>query len=74
MRFIRFLAVYTIVGGSAALLVPESVGKLGRWFADNPRYMRLVGMVDIGLGVWLALREYLAKEPPWPWWRRRFEG
>ena len=70
MRFIRFLAVYTIVGGAAALLAPNSVGKLSRWFADNPRYLRLAGILDIGLGIWLAQQHYQAKEPPQPWWRK----
>ena len=36
---IRFSAIDAIVGGAVALLAPESMGKLGRWFADNPRYM-----------------------------------
>ena len=74
MRFIQFLAIYTIVGGAAALLAPKSVGKLGRWFADNPRYMRLLGMVDIGIGVWLAQQLFQAEEPSQPWWRRMLEG
>ena len=30
------------------------MGKLSRWFADNPRYLRLVGILDMGLGIWLA--------------------
>jgi hypothetical protein len=40
MRFIRFLTVYIIVAGGAVLLAPESMGKLSRWFADDPRYLR----------------------------------
>jgi hypothetical protein len=55
---IRLLTVVYIVGGAAALFAPESVGKLSRWFADNPRYMRLDGIVGIALGIWLALRQY----------------
>ena len=74
MRFIRFLTVYIIVGGAAALLAPDSVGKLSRWFADNPRYMRLVGILDIGLGIWLAQQQYQAEKHPQPWWRRAFRG
>jgi hypothetical protein len=65
-RFLRFLTAYIIVGGAAAVLAPDSVGKLSRWFADNPRYMRLVGMLDICLGIWLAREQYQA--PPQPWW------
>ncbi len=68
-RFIQFLTAYIIiVGGAAALLALESMGKLGRWFADNPRYIRLVGLVDIGLGIWLSREQYQA--PPQPWWRK----
>jgi hypothetical protein len=48
MRFIRFLTVYIIVAGGAVLLAPESMGKLSRWFADDPRYLRLVGILDMG--------------------------
>jgi hypothetical protein len=70
MRFIRFLTVYTILGGAAALLAPDSVGKLTRWFADNPRYLRLAGIVDIGLGIWLAQQQYQEEMPPQPWWRK----
>jgi hypothetical protein len=44
-RFIRFLAIYAITGGAATLLAPESMGKVSRWFADNPRYLRLIGIV-----------------------------
>jgi hypothetical protein len=72
MRFIRFLTVYIIVVGGAVLLAPESMAKLSRWFADNPRYLRLVGILDVGLGIWLGI--WLAREqhqaPPQPWWRK----
>ena len=50
MRFIRFLTVYIIVAGGAVLLAPESMSKLSRWFADNPRYLRLEGDPRHGLG------------------------
>jgi hypothetical protein len=68
MRFIRFLTVYIIVVGGAVLLAPESMAKLSRWFADNPRYLRLVGILDVGLGIWLAREQHQA--PPQPWWRK----
>jgi len=71
-RFIQFLSVYAILGGAAALLAPESMGRLCRWFADNPRYMRLVGIIDIGLGIWLGREQYQAEAPPQPWWRKWF--
>ena len=37
---------------------PESVRKVARFSADNPNYMRLLGMAQIGFGIWLALRQY----------------
>ena len=69
-RFIRFLTVYIIIVGGAVLFAPESMGKLSRWFADNPRYLRLAGIFDVGLGIWLALKQYQEEEPPPPWYRR----
>lgn len=72
MRFIRFFTVYIIVGGAAVLLAPETMGRFSRWLADNPRYMCLIGILDIGLGIWLAQQQYQAEEPPQPWWRRMF--
>jgi hypothetical protein len=68
MRFIRFLTVYIIVAGGAVLLASESMGKLSRWFAYNPRYLRLVGILDMGLGIWLAREQHRAS--PQPWWRK----
>ena len=66
---VRTLAAAYIVGGVATLLAPESMGRLARWFADNPLYMRLDGIAVTALGVFLALRENQKEEPP-PWWRR----
>lgn len=37
---------------------PESARKVARFFADNPNYMRLLGLAQIGFGVWLSLRQY----------------
>jgi hypothetical protein len=37
---------------------PESARKVARFFADNPNYMRLPGLTQIGFGVWLAFRQY----------------
>jgi uncharacterized protein YjeT (DUF2065 family) len=70
----RLLTIVYIVEGAAALLAPESMGKLTHWFADNPRYMRLGGTVAIGLGVWLALRQYQQEALPRPWYRRWFKS
>ena len=64
LRFIRFLTVYIIVAGGAVLLAPESMGKVSRWFADNPRYLRLVRILDMGLGIWLAREQHRASPQP----------
>ena len=37
---------------------PASVRKLTRFFADNPNYMCLLGLIHIGFSVWLAFRQY----------------
>jgi len=37
---------------------PEGVRKLARFSAGNPIYMRLIGAVQIVLGLWLALSQY----------------
>jgi hypothetical protein len=37
---------------------PASARKIARFFADNPNYMRLLGLTQIGFGVWLAFRQY----------------
>ena len=37
---------------------PYGVRKMARFCADNPNYMRLLGLVQIGFGVWLAFRRY----------------
>ena len=37
---------------------PEGTRRVARFFADNPNYMRLLGLVQVGSGVWLALRQY----------------
>lgn len=71
----------TIGDGVLALIVPSShtslwlfgpqtMRKLNRWFVENPTYTRLGGIAEIGLGIWLALRQY--QEPPQPWYQRWF--
>jgi hypothetical protein len=47
---------------------PERLRKSTSWQADHPLYMRLEGIASIGIGMWLALRQY--QEPPRPWYRR----
>jgi hypothetical protein len=58
---------------------PQWVRKLALWYADHPVIMRLRGAAGVGLGLWVALRQYegLENEPveePVPWYRRRFSG
>jgi dodecin len=43
---------------------PERLRKVILWFADHPTAMRLRGVVRIGTGIWLALRQY--REAPQP--------
>lgn len=37
---------------------PEAARKVARFFADNPNLMRTLGTAQVGLGLWLALRQY----------------
>ena len=80
-RIKELLAMSTIGDGVLALIVPSShaslwlfgpqtMRKLNGWFVENPTYTRLGGIAEIGLGIWLALRQY--QEPPQPWYQRRF--
>ena len=68
-RLKETFAVITIGDGMIEFLAPrqhslllasglESARKVARFFADNPNYMRLPGLTQIGFGVWLALRQY----------------
>jgi dodecin len=49
---------------------PERLRKLILWFADHPTAMRLRGIVRIGTGIWLALRQYRAAPQPSSWHQR----
>ena len=51
---------------------PEALRKLTLWFADHPTAMRLRGVVRIGTGIWLALRQY--REAPQPSWHQRWSS
>lgn len=76
-RIMRLLAIVYIVEGVLAILAPESMSKPTHWFlrfVDNPRYMRLGGIVPIALGIWLAFRQYQEDRPTQPWYRRCFGG
>lgn len=37
---------------------PEGTRRVARFFADNPNCTRLLGLAQVGFGVWLALRQY----------------
>src|SRR5215212_1818437 len=49
---------------------PERLRKLALWFANHPTAMRLRGIVRIGTGMWLALRQYRAAPQPSSWHQR----
>jgi dodecin len=49
---------------------PERLRKLALWFADHPTVMRLRGIVRIGTGIWLALRQYREAPQPSSWHQR----
>jgi hypothetical protein len=53
------------------LLGPKRLRKLTLWFVENPIYTRLGGIAEIGLGIWLALRQY-RETAPRPWYQRWF--
>ncbi|HEX2742475.1 MAG TPA: hypothetical protein VHM69_18690 [Rubrobacter sp.] len=37
---------------------PDSIRNVARFFADNPNLMRLLGILQVAFGLWLALRQY----------------
>ena len=37
---------------------PSRVRKVARFFAENPNLMRLLGVVQVAFGIWLAQRQY----------------
>lgn len=68
-RLKETFAILTVGDGVIALLAPrehsllwetgpESGRRLARFFADNPSYLRILAVTQIGFGVWLALRQY----------------
>ena len=72
-RIMRFLAFVYIVEAVVAFLAPGSMIKATRWFADlldNPRNMRLSGIIPLALGIWLALRQHQEEQALQPWYRR----
>jgi hypothetical protein len=84
---VKDLIAAWMVGNGALMLIaprkrallwtigPEWLRKLALWYADHPGVMRLRGAAGVGIGLWLALRQYeelkreLA-EAQRPWWRK----
>ena len=51
---------------------PERLRKSTLWQAEHPLYMRLEAIASIGIGIWLALRQYQETSQPWyPRWLAR---
>jgi hypothetical protein len=68
-RLKETFAVITIGDGMIELLGPRqhsllwasgpaSARKVARFFADDPNYMRLPGLTQVGFSVWLAFKQY----------------
>ena len=68
-RMKETLAILTIGDGAIELVSPrehsllwevgpEDARKVVRFFAENPNYMRLIGVAQIAFGLWFALRQY----------------
>jgi hypothetical protein len=66
-RFWETFAILAIGDGVIEVLAPREhsllwrVGpgrKVALFFAENPNYMRVLGLSQIAFGVWLALRQY----------------
>ncbi len=57
-RILRLFTLVYIIEGVVLLLFPESMIKFTRWFADNPRNMRLGGILALAVGISLTLSQY----------------
>lgn len=68
-RLLETFAIVTIGDGAIEVLAPrrhsllweagpDIARKVARHFADNPNHMRLLGAAQVGLGIWLAFRQY----------------
>jgi flavin-binding protein dodecin len=49
---------------------PEGMRKAALWLAEHPTATRLRGIVRVGIGLWLALRQY--RQAPQHWYQRWF--
>lgn len=68
-RFVETLAILAIGDGCIEILAPRehsrlwvvgpsSIRRIANWFAERPNYMRGLGVFQVALGTWLALRQY----------------
>ncbi len=68
-RLIEAFAIVTLGDGLIAFLAPkehsrlwvvgpESTRTVARWFVEKPNQMRVLGAVQVVLGLWLALRQH----------------
>ena len=68
-RVSETLAILTIGDGAVAVAAPkghallwefgpEAVRRVTRFFAAHPNHMRLLGAAQIGLGLWVALKQH----------------
>lgn len=68
-RFVETLAVLAIGDGWIEILAPREhsrlwevgppiIRRIANWFVENPHYMRILGLAQVALGTWLALRQY----------------
>ena len=48
---------------------PEGMRRAALWLAQHPTATRLRGIARVGIGLWLALRQY-RQAPPKPWYQR----
>ena len=48
---------------------PEGMRRAALWLAQHPTATRLRGTVRVGIGIWVALRQY-RQAPPQPWYQR----
>ena len=49
---------------------PEGLRQLIVWLAEHPTVRRLQGALRVGIGLWLALRQYQQQTTRGPWYER----
>ena len=72
------IAAFVVGNGVLDLLAPRqrallwAFGPEGlrNWLAEHPTAMRLQGALRVGIGIWLALRQYQQKTSQRPWHKR----